>query len=164
MHPLPTHAPLTDWLTLAQLLLNSFRHWTGRELLHRTSAAEDLLAMWNFPGVIVAHGTQIDPAFIFANFQATQLWDLPLENFLGMPSRLTAEPMHRDERQQLLDRTRQFGFVDDYRGVRISRTGKRFFIEQATLWMVLDDQDQIIGQAATFDQWTPLPSAMRAEN
>jgi hypothetical protein len=64
--------------------------------------------------------------------------------------------MHRDERAQLLERTSRQGYVDDYQGIRISRTGHRFQIHQAIVWNLLDDREQRIGQAATFSRWTPL--------
>jgi hypothetical protein len=171
MNSLPNTAPHAAWLDLTQCLLNSFRRWTGKELLDRSTAdaaptergprsapalEEDLLRLWNAPQVVVAHGTQSDPIFEYGNQKALDLWEMQLDEFLGMPSRLTAEPMHRDERKKLLERTRQHGYVDDYRGVRISRTGKRFMIEEAVLWTVLDHQGLVIGQAATFDHWTVL--------
>ena len=93
---------------------------------------------------------------MYGNLRALELWEMSLDQFLGLPSRLTAEPLHRDERQRLLAETRKHGYVDNYRGVRISRTGKRFIIEKALLWMVLDRAGNITGQAATFDRWTPL--------
>jgi hypothetical protein len=52
------------------------------------------------------------------------------------------------------------GFVDDYAGVRISRTGKRFRIEQAIVWNVVDAEGKDHGQAATFAHWTPLPPVL----
>ncbi len=171
MNSLPNTAPHAAWLELTQCLLNSYRRWTGRELLDRSTAdggptergprsvpalEEDLLELWNAPQVVVAHGTQSDPVFEYGNQQALDLWEMQLDEFLGMPSRLSAESIHRDERQKLLERTRQYGYVDDYRGVRISRTGKRFMIEEAVLWTVLDHQGLVIGQAATFDHWTAL--------
>jgi hypothetical protein len=156
--PLPDDAP-ADWPELTQSLLDSFRHCTGRELITRTTPAEELLALWNAPRVVAFHDTQDDPVFRYGNLAALQLWELPLNRFLGMPSRQTAEPIHRDERQRLLQRTRELGYVDDYRGIRISSTGKRFLIEQALLWTVRDPDGQILGQAATFDHWTPLPES-----
>jgi hypothetical protein len=75
---------------------------------------------------------------------------------LTMPSRTTAEPMHRDERARLLERTTRDGFVDDYRGVRISSTGRRFLIDRATVWNLLDADGKYVGQAATFSKWTFL--------
>ena len=154
MNPLPEAAPHSDWLDLTQCLLDSFCHWTGKELLERLTQEEDLLALWNAPQVVVSHGTQGDPIFQYGNQQALNLWEMRIDEFLVMPSRLTAEPLHRDERQRLLHRTRQYGYVDDYRGVRISRTGNRFLIEDALLWTVLDRKGETIGQAATFDHWS----------
>jgi len=156
MIPIPENVPHAQWLELTQNLLDSYHRWTGKVLLERTSPEVELLALWNLPQVVVSHGTQADPAFVYGNLRALKLWEMSLDQFLDMPSRLTAEPLHRDERQRLLDATRKQGYVDDYRGVRISRTGKRFMIEKALLWMVLDCNGNIIGQAATFDRWTPL--------
>src|SRR3990172_8531438 len=42
------------------------------------------------------------------------------------------------------------GFIETYRGVRISRSGRRFLIEQATVWNILDANGRSAGQAATF--------------
>ncbi len=73
-----------------------------------------------------------------------------------MPSRKTAEPVHRDERARMLELTRQQGYIDDYRGVRISAAGRRFRIERAIVWNLVDATGQPAGQAATFAEWTPL--------
>ena len=153
---IPENAPHAQWLELTQNLLDSYRRWTGMELLKRTTPEDELLALWNLSQIVVSHGTQSDPAFVYGNHLALERWEMPLNQFLGMPSRLTAEPVHRDERQRLLDQTRRHGYVDNYRGVRISRTGKRFMIEKALLWTVLDSAGSIIGQAATCDRWTSL--------
>lgn len=80
--------------------------------------------------------------------------DIP--TLTSTPSRLTAEPMHRDERAQLMTRAARDGFVDDYRGIRISSSGKRFLIERAIIWNLIDADGQRVGQAATFSQWKPL--------
>jgi hypothetical protein len=66
--------------------------------------------------------------------------------------------VHRDERARLLERTLRDGYVDDYAGIRISSTGKRFRIEQAIVWNLVDAAGIRHGQAATFDHWTPLES------
>ncbi|MEZ6108412.1 MAG: MEKHLA domain-containing protein [Pirellulaceae bacterium] len=73
-------------------------------------------ASTRYLAVIVAHNRDPDPTFVHANDLACQLWRRT--ELVGMPSRLTAEPMHRDERAQLLARTQAHGFVDDYRGIR----------------------------------------------
>ena len=46
--------------------------------------------------------------------------------------------------------------MDDYSGIRISKTGRRFRIEQAIVWNLTDGVGNQLGQAATFDRWTPL--------
>ncbi|MEA3642760.1 MAG: MEKHLA domain-containing protein [Lamprobacter sp.] len=50
------------------------------------------------------------------------------------------------------------GFIDDYRGVRVSASGRRFMIEQASVWNLTDAQGRPAGQAATFAllRLTPL--------
>ena len=52
--------------------------------------------------------------------------------------------------------TARDGFVDDYSGVRISATGRRFFIEKATVWNVRDERGEFAGQAAMFRHWEYL--------
>jgi MEKHLA domain-containing protein len=50
---------------------------------------------------------------------------------------LTAEPNARDERTRILAEITARGFSDGYTGIRISRTGKRFLIDKATVWTFL---------------------------
>ena len=73
-----------------------------------------------------------------------------------MPSRLSAEPLHRDERARLLAKVSAHGFIDDYAGVRISARGRRMRIERAVVWNLVDGADVIHGQAASFEHWIPL--------
>jgi len=40
--------------------------------------------------------------------------------------------------------------------VRIASTGRRFLVENALIWNVVDEKGQRVGQAATFSQWTWL--------
>ena len=57
------------------------------------------------------------------------------------------------ERARLLQQVTEHGFINDYSGVRISKTGKRFVIEQATVWNLIGTAGTICGQAATFSRW-----------
>ncbi len=135
-------------------LLDSHRHWLGRELVPRgDTAVEDARFLRESPIVVVAHGTEDDPLLNYANRRALQLWACALDDLLGLPSRFTAEPVEREEREAMLRRTAAFGFVDDYGGVRISRTGQRFLIRKATVWNVLDEEGGPAGQAAAFADW-----------
>ena len=146
------------WIERTQCLLDSFARLLSRELISRNGAAvEQAQRLFEADFVVVAHGTQDDPILNYANSAALRLWEVDLATLLQTPSRLTAEPVHRDERAQMLERTRRVGFIDDYRGVRISATGRRFLIERAIVWNLQDATGQPSGQAATFADWQELP-------
>jgi hypothetical protein len=142
-----------------QVLLDSFARLLGRELIPRVGSIEEQAErLFHAPFVVVSHGTEADPILNYGNAAALALWEMDFATLTRTPSRLTAEPVHRDERARLLERTLRDGYVDDYAGIRISSTGKRFRIEQAIVWNLVDAAGIRHGQAATFDRWTPLES------
>lgn len=138
-----------------ELLAASFLRLLGRPLV-----AEDELdvwtALWHAPQVIVAHGTEADPLFFYGNRMALRLFEMDFAAFTRLPSRYSAEPLAREERARLLERVTRDGYIDDYAGIRISGSGRRFRIEQAVVWNLVDADGTIHGQAATFDSWTAL--------
>ena len=147
---LPPH-----WLGHTQLLLDSYARWLGTELIEREGTqADQLERLFSAKFIVVSHGTQADPILNYANQRALKLWEMDISTLRKTPSRLTAEPVHRAERATLLKRTTNHGYVDDYRGVRISQSGKRFLIEKATVWNLVDPAGKFAGQAATFSNWT----------
>jgi hypothetical protein len=142
------------WIAHTQCLLDSFARWRKHDLISRGGSVMDQSrALFEAPFVVVSHGGQADPILNYGNRAALELWEMDLPTFLKTPSRLTAEPVHRDERARLLARTTRDGYVDDYRGIRISRTGRRFYIERAIVWNLVDAKGHPIGQAATFSEW-----------
>lgn len=144
------------WIAHTTRMLDSYRRLVGRELLDRTGdPADEARRLFEAPFVVLSHGTQADPILNYANRVALDLWETDLPTLLTTPSRLTAEPVHRDERARLLERVSRDGYIDDYTGIRISTTGRRFHIERATVWN-LDDDGVHIGQAATFASWRLL--------
>ncbi|MCO6458790.1 MAG: MEKHLA domain-containing protein [Pirellulaceae bacterium] len=144
-------------------MLDCFAQLVGRELLDRDGTPEDQAQrLFEAPFVVVAHDTRPDPILCYGNRAALALWEVDIETLLRMPSRLTAEPLHRDERARLLARTAERGYVDDYQGIRVSRTGRRFRIEQAIVWNLRDTSGQPVGQAATFATWQELPDGSAA--
>lgn len=147
----------SNWVAHTQIMLDSFRLYVGRELIVRTgNADDDARAVFEAPFVVVSHGIQDDPILNYGNQTALSLWEMDIPTFTSTPSRMTAEPMHRDERARLMSRAARDGFVDDYRGIRISSSGKRFLIERAIIWNLVDADKKRVGQAATFSEWTPL--------
>jgi hypothetical protein len=138
----------------AQRLLDSYRRLLGRELIDRSGAPEEQSRrLFEAPFVVLSHGMEPDPVLNYGNRAALDLWETDFAALTATPSRLTAEPVHRDERARLLERVTRDGYIDDYTGVRISTTGRRFFIERATVWNLTDEAGRPAGQAATFATW-----------
>ena len=137
-----------------QLIARSLDHWTGRALLpglfNPLGLAKNIFAA---PFVLVAHGTEVDPVLNYGNAAALELWEMSWAELTRTPSSLTAEAPNREERARLLAAVTANGFIDDYSGIRISKTGRRFRIEQATVWNLLDERENYVGQAAMFSRW-----------
>jgi hypothetical protein len=141
-------------VTHTAALLDSFARLLGRELVPRSGdAEEDARRLYAAPFAALSHGCEADPVLNFGNAVALQLWEQNFDAFTRTPSRLTAEAMLREERARALRLVATQGYIDDYTGVRISSTGRRFRIAQAVVWNVTDAQGRALGQAATFAEW-----------
>lgn len=137
----------------ARLILTSHVRLLGSPLL---PAAEDSgRQLYAAPFVVLAHDTAPDPVFFYANLAAQRLFEMSWNDMVRLPSRLSAEALAREERQRLLDHVSRDGYIDDYAGVRISASGRRFRITGATVWNLLDGDTRTVGQAAAFARWTP---------
>ncbi len=143
---------------IAAAILASHRRWTGADLIpiQQEDTVDPAQALYHAPIVVLAHDGAEDPRFIYANRSAQQLWERPWSTFIGLPSRLTAEPDERASRQRMLEAAGAQGFADGYRGLRVSASGRRFWIEDARLWNVLDATSARIGQAARFSRWQAI--------
>ncbi|HEY4078683.1 MAG TPA: MEKHLA domain-containing protein [Rhizomicrobium sp.] len=137
-----------------KLIAESFQRLVARPLvMGQDDVAQSL---WRAPFVIVAHGTEPDPIFFFGNKLALDLFETSPAAFAAMPSRLSAEQELRQERAKLMARVTRDGYIDDYSGIRISATGRRFRIQNAIVWNLVDKDGRLHGQAATFSDWTPI--------
>jgi hypothetical protein len=137
-----------------QVMMLSFKLFTGRVLLPGEFSAPDRAEkVFHAPFVLVAHGTEADPVLNYGNAAAFALWEMTWEELTRTPSRLTAEAPNREERARLLAAVTEHGFIDDYSGVRISKTSRRFRIAQATVWNLLTPEGARCGQAAMFSHW-----------
>jgi PAS domain-containing protein len=147
----------TDFLKRqTQLLLQSYQHWTRVPLI--PPSADSVKDLINFAYPIASHIAGKDPQFNYANQAALALFKMRDDEFLGLPSRYSAEPMVREQRAAFLAEVTANGFVENYSGVRIAKDGSRFLIEQATVWNVVDIAlpKDILGQAVVIKKWTPL--------
>ena len=144
-------------LTWIRWLLDSYAFWLRRELIDRTGTIEEQGQRLYFsPFAVASHAKADDPVLNYGNQRALRLWEGTWEEFTATPSRFTAEPVNQIERAQMLNQVTTHGCITNYQGIRISRTGRRFFVKEATVWNVLDDHETIQGQAATFSRWEYL--------
>jgi hypothetical protein len=140
-----------------QYLLDSYARLVKQELIIREGISQEQAErLFKSPFVVASHGLQADPILNFGNQAALDLWEMDWEQFIQTPSRLTAEPVNREERARMLEQAKTHGYIADYRGVRISSSGKRFLVERATVWNIQKPDGTPLGQAATFSNWTYL--------
>ncbi len=132
------------------LLAQSFERATGQRL------PVDALTLYGAPFAVVSHGTQADPVFNYANLFAQQLFGYAWEEFIALPSRLSARAPERDERARLLELVTRQGYIEDYAGIRVRRNGTLFRISRATVWNVVDTGGVLHGQAAMFSDTEEL--------
>jgi hypothetical protein len=145
----PAAALDLDFFTL---LTSSYARAVGKPLV---GPGQDAAWLYNeAPFALLAHNTEPDPRFVYANRTAQACFEYPWQDFITLPSRLSAEAPNREERQRLLDAVARNGFISDYRGLRIAKSGRRFWIEDGTVWELIDAAGQRHGQAAIFTSWT----------
>jgi hypothetical protein len=150
-YPSETNLFLSEHIAL---MSNSYRKLLGKDLISKNKAYETpAKTLFHAPFVIVSHNTAEDPVFNYANLKALEVFGFSWEEFTQLPSRLSAEPIHRLERDKLLAKVNRKGYIDDYQGIRLTKTNQRFLIKNALVWNLLDSDGHYAGQAARFEEW-----------
>ncbi|MFF2520749.1 MEKHLA domain-containing protein [Streptomyces liangshanensis] len=142
----------------ASLLAESYRRLTKRSILADMPPEAADAAQWLYekaPFGLLAHNTAEDPRFVYANKTAQAFFEYDWDEFVGMPSRLSAPPAKRSTRAKLMKDVLRQGYSDEYRGIREAKTGRRFWIEDATVWNLVDGDGKIHGQAALIGSISP---------
>ncbi len=141
-----------------RLILSNYRRLLGRDLIEVRPGEDEVRKLFDAPFAVLSalgpFGT--DHVFNYANRQALGLFEYAWDELMGKPSSASAEPVHRDERRRLLDEVGKNGFIENYSGIRISQTGRRFLIKNATVFNLLDGSGNYVGQSATFADWDRL--------
>lgn len=150
--------PENDYLgEHAELILASLFRLTGRNLVDPALADKDRYrSLFEAPSAVVSHNTEADPVFNYGNKVALELFEMEWVDFISLPSRFSAEQQIREERQRLLARVTEYGFIENYKGVRISSSGKRFLVEDSIVWNMVDENGIYRGQAAVLYKWSKL--------
>ncbi|MCH2205140.1 MAG: MEKHLA domain-containing protein [Lentisphaerales bacterium] len=142
----------TEVLEQTNLILSSYTRLTGKLL----SQSVDSQSIYDEDFILLSHDGKDDPCFTYANKAAQDLWQLGWSNFIGMPSKYSAEPDQRESRSEMLNEAMAKGYFDSYTGIRVSSTGKRFYIKNATIFNLLNEAGEKVGQAAMFSNWKYL--------
>lgn len=151
MDDLWCHLWVREW---TRHLLDSYAHWLEKDLIPRQGTeVEQAKYLFSCPFVVVSHGLQDDPILNYGNRAALTLWEMDWHQFTQTPSRHTAEPVNREERARMLSQANMKGFIDNYQGVRVTKSGRRFFVDRAVVWTVRSMEGAPLGQAATFADW-----------
>lgn len=145
--------PPPEWTPVLRerlaVLAASYERLAGEPLV---AAGPDLAeALWRHAAAIVAHDTAEDPIFFFGNQAALIAFEMDFSTLTGLPSRLSAEPGRRAEREALLARVAATGMIRDYSGIRIAASGRRFPIDKTVVWNLVDETGKAMGQPAMFD-------------
>ena len=133
------------------LLTASYARLTGKPLAPAGKTAAWLYEEASF--AVLAHNSDADPRFVYANRTAQACFEYGWDEIVTLPSRLSAEAPDRAERQRLMEAVARNGFIADYSGVRVAKSGRRFRIENGVVWQLFDEAGTLHGQAATFSSW-----------
>lgn len=138
--------------TLHRLLVDSYAHWLNQPLVD-PSLTDEQAARWLYqeaPFGLLAHNTHADPLFIYGNLAAQRCFEYSWDELLQLPSRKSAPPQQVEDRRQFLEQVTQQGFATGYRGLRISKSARSFWINDGTVWQLVDRNGVRHGQAALF--------------
>jgi hypothetical protein len=151
--------PENDWQAAhVARLADAFARVIGRDLIRdmKLDPARLGRSAWEGRFALLSHRGDGNATLNYANRFALDLWELDWDSLVTTPSAATAPDGDIAERSAMMAAVAKDGFVSGYSGRRISASGKRFRIENATIWRLLDAKGQPFGVAATFQCFTRL--------
>lgn len=158
MGTLPEPSPQNHYLAEhIALLRNSFHRLLGEDLID--PSLDDIAAaqaIYHAPFVVLSHGTEADPVFNYGNQTAQTLFEMTWEELTALPSRQSAALPTQAARARLLEAVTTQGYIRNYEGIRIAKSGRRFWIRDVTVWNLTDSAGSYAGQAAIYSNWELL--------
>lgn len=144
----------TRGAAFTSLLAESHAKVVGEPLVPEGMSG-DAAAAWLYdaPFGLLAHDTSAEPLFVYANRTAQEHFGYTWDEFVGLPSRLSASRQDRGERRVFMDSVRRQGYATNYRGLRIAKSGRRFWIKDTTVWNLVGAESELVGQAALIRNW-----------
>ncbi|OTG91515.1 MEKHLA domain-containing protein [Acinetobacter sp. ANC 3813] len=143
---------------IIQHILRSFYQHTGQNLPIAEHLSNPLEWLHEFaPYSLLAHNTDADPHFIYANKQALKSFEYTEDEMLKLLSKYSASEIDRQARAELLNQVKKNGIAFNYTGPRVKKNGQVFTIYNGMVWNIYDECGKELGQAALFwlDNSTP---------
>ncbi|WP_392561729.1 MEKHLA domain-containing protein [Orbus sturtevantii] len=143
-----THEEIIEIL---KMIDNAYSYWMNGERLPVPSAEIHRRYEWlnnDAPFGLLVHNCMDDPIFIYANKTAQKIFNYTLDEFLVLPSRLSAADTGQSDRNRLLKEVEEQGISEGYTGTRINKQGEKFNISKGSIWKVIDESHIKIATAA----------------
>ncbi len=153
--PGPSRFVLACDAAFAGLIAHTYLKLVGTSLLPE-GLDPDAAARWMYqdaPFCLLVHNTAADPRFIYANRAAQACFGFTWAEMTQLASRQSAEAPDQADRDRLIEAVRRAGFATGYRGLRIAKSGRRFWIENVTMWQVAEPGGRVCAEAAVYSQW-----------
>lgn len=134
------------------VLLENLKRWTGYDLISDYGFSLDKIGEQVFYAdfYILSHDRSADPILTYGNQRVLELWEVSWSELMMMPSRQTAKPVDREARAAMMERVKSDRYLTGYSGIRVSKTGKEFYISDGTIWNLFTHDGEPYGQAAWF--------------
>jgi PAS domain-containing protein len=136
---------------LCTRILQSYRATPHQQLIPLELKTNAYDYLFQFPIPILAHsGTpsqSVQPKYTFVNKAAIDLFQYPLDEFIGLESTFSASKENRIKRDELMMRAARDGFVMGINTIRVRKNGKQFEIIDGFVWNIVD-RSEVIGQVA----------------
>jgi hypothetical protein len=148
---LPPPSAANDWHgDFIARVVAAFARTTGGDLVAEAGLDPARLghSAWQGGFALLTHDT--NAILAYGNRFALDLWEMDWETLTRTPSRLTAPEEDRAARAEIMAAVERNGFTRAYSGRRVSRSGKCFLIENATVFTLIDEKGAGFGTGAFF--------------
>jgi hypothetical protein len=139
------------------LLTGSYLKLAGESMVPEGRGEATDMMDWLYrcaPFGVLAQDASREPRFVYANRAAQSFFECDWQEIVGMHSSLSAPDVNREARAAVMEGVLKNGYRSGYRGLRRTLPGRLFWIEDVTIWNIIDDEGIRHGQAALIRRTT----------
>jgi hypothetical protein len=139
-------------------VVESFARVTGKSLVEEARLTPGALGRSAYFAefALLCHRGDAQVILNYGNAFSLALWECDWDTFVSTPSGETAPDEAAGARDLLMQQVSRDSFVAGYSGPRVSRTGRRFLIQDVTVWRLIDATGDSFGVGAYFRQYRYL--------